>query len=49
MHGGRTMGKYSEVFVAFDVAKKKHAVIGLSLRFGSAAVLVCSIGLRCTT
>src|ERR1700729_4202514 len=25
MHGGRTMGKYSEVFVAFDVAKKKHA------------------------
>src|SRR6202451_1797759 len=26
MHGGRTMGKYSEVFVAFDVAKKKHAV-----------------------
>src|SRR5882762_10278301 len=27
MHGGRTMGKYSEVFVAFDVAKKKHAVV----------------------
>src|ERR1700759_3195027 len=26
MHGGRTMGKYIEVFVAFDVAKKKHAV-----------------------
>src|SRR6202158_4442567 len=26
MHGGRTMEKYSEVFVAFDVAKKKHAV-----------------------
>jgi transposase len=26
MHGERTMGKYSEVFVAFDVAKKKHAV-----------------------
>ena len=26
MHGVRTMGKYSEVFVAFDVAKKKHAV-----------------------
>ena len=26
MHGGRTMGKYSEAFVAFDVAKKKHAV-----------------------
>ena len=26
MHGARTMGKYSEVFVAFDVAKKKHAV-----------------------
>jgi hypothetical protein len=26
MHGGRTMGKHSEVFVAFDVAKKKHAV-----------------------
>src|ERR1700733_4680828 len=26
MHGGRTMGKYSEVFLAFDVAKKKHAV-----------------------
>jgi hypothetical protein len=26
MHGGRTMGKYSEVSVAFDVAKKKNAV-----------------------
>jgi len=26
MHGGRTMGEYSEVFVAFDVAKTKHAV-----------------------
>jgi len=26
MHGGRTMGKYSEAFVAFDVAKKTHAV-----------------------
>src|ERR1700736_2257391 len=26
MHGGRTMGKYTEVFVAFDVAKMKHAV-----------------------
>src|ERR1700677_1695850 len=26
MHGGGTMEKYSEVFVAFDVAKKKHAV-----------------------
>jgi hypothetical protein len=26
MHGGRTMGKHSEVFVAFDVAKKKHAM-----------------------
>src|SRR5512147_1143431 len=26
MHGGRTMEKYSEVFVAFDTAKKKHAV-----------------------
>src|ERR1700755_866244 len=26
MHGGRTMEKYIEVFVAFDVAKKKHAV-----------------------
>ena len=26
MHGWRTMGKHSEVFVAFDVAKKKHAV-----------------------
>ncbi len=26
MHGGRTTGKDSEVFVAFDVAKKKHAV-----------------------
>ena len=25
MHGGRTMGEYSEVF-AFDVAKTKHAV-----------------------
>ena len=24
--GGRTMGEYSEVFVALDVAKKKHAV-----------------------
>jgi len=26
MHGGRTMGKHGEVFVAFDVAKKKRAV-----------------------
>src|ERR1700685_482388 len=26
MHGGRIMEKYSEVFGAFDVAKKKHAV-----------------------
>jgi transposase len=26
MHGGRTLRKHSEVFVAFDVAKKKHAV-----------------------
>src|ERR1700744_3087639 len=26
MQGGRTMEKYSEVFVAFDVAKRKHAV-----------------------
>jgi transposase len=26
MRGGRTMEKYSEVFVAFDVAKKRHAV-----------------------
>ena len=26
MHGGRTLGKHSEVFVAFDIAKKKHAV-----------------------
>jgi hypothetical protein len=26
MHGGRTIGKHSEVFVAFDVAKKKHAM-----------------------
>src|ERR1700728_1828304 len=26
MHGARNMGKYSEVFVAVDVAKKKHAV-----------------------
>src|SRR5271166_2722380 len=26
MHGGLSMGKYSEVFVAFDVAKKKHAI-----------------------
>ena len=26
MHGGRTMGKYSEAFVAFDVAEKKHAI-----------------------
>src|SRR5713226_6125959 len=26
MHGGRTMGEYSEAFVAFDVAKIKHAV-----------------------
>ncbi len=26
MHGKRTMGKDSEVFVAFDVAKKKYAV-----------------------
>jgi transposase len=26
IHGGRIMGKDSEVFVAFDVAKKKHAV-----------------------
>jgi transposase len=26
MHGGRTMGEYSEAFVAFDVSKMKHAV-----------------------
>jgi transposase len=26
MHGGRTLRKHSEVVVAFDVAKKKHAV-----------------------
>src|SRR5438270_893495 len=26
MHGGRTMEKYSEAFVGFDTAKKKHAV-----------------------
>src|SRR5258708_3470358 len=26
MRGGRTMGEYSEAFVAFDVAKIKHAV-----------------------
>jgi hypothetical protein len=26
MHGGRTLGKHSEVFVAFDVGKKRHAV-----------------------
>jgi hypothetical protein len=25
-HGGRAKGEYSEAFVAFDVAKKKHAV-----------------------
>ena len=25
-HGGRAMDEYSEVFVAFDVAKKRHAV-----------------------
>ena len=25
-HGGRAMEEYSEAFVAFDVAKKKHAV-----------------------
>jgi len=26
MHGGRTMGEYSEAYVAFDVSKTKHAV-----------------------
>jgi hypothetical protein len=26
MHGGRTVGEYSEGFVAFDVSKTKHAV-----------------------
>ena len=26
MHGGRTMKEYNEAFVAFDTAKKKHAV-----------------------
>ena len=26
MHGGRTIGEYSEAFVAFDVPKTKHAV-----------------------
>jgi transposase len=26
MHGGRTIGEYSEAFVAFDTAKVKHAV-----------------------
>ena len=25
-HGGRTMTEYSEVFVAFDTSKTKHAV-----------------------
>ena len=25
-HGGRTIGEYSEAFVAFDVTKRKHAV-----------------------
>ena len=25
LHGGRTMKKYSEVFIGFDTAKKKHA------------------------
>ena len=26
MHGGRTIGEYSEAFVAFDTSKTKHAV-----------------------
>src|SRR5712692_2876113 len=26
MHGGRTMGEYSETYVAFDTSKTKHAV-----------------------
>jgi hypothetical protein len=26
MHGGRTMKQYSEAFIGFDTAKKKHAV-----------------------
>ena len=26
MHEGRTMGEYSEAFVAFDTSKTKHAV-----------------------
>jgi transposase len=26
MHGGRTTKKYSEAFIGFDTAKKKHAV-----------------------
>jgi hypothetical protein len=26
MHGGRTMKKYSEAFIGFNTAKKKHAV-----------------------
>src|SRR5438094_3353072 len=26
MHGGRTMKEYSEAFIGFDTAKKKHAV-----------------------
>jgi len=25
-HGGRAMEEYSEAFVAFDVAKRKHAL-----------------------
>ena len=38
-HGGRAMEEYSEAFVAFDVAKKKHAVaIAEDGRAGAVAV-----------
>ena len=40
MHGGRTMAKYSEAFVGFDTAKKKHALAvaeGGAQRRGSVA------------
>ena len=40
-HGGRAMEEYSEAFVAFDVAKRKHALaIAEGGRAGRSAPLV---------
>jgi hypothetical protein len=41
MHGGRTLRKHSEVFAAFDVAKKKHAI---AIAEGGRTGEVCFLG-----